>query len=564
MLINKITIKNFRSFGNDEQTIELPIDKGQLILISGGNGEGKSSILQNFDYTLFGKVKGRKKALAMSSLPNRINKELLSTIQFNSNGTQIEVKRGINPNMLELYENNILYDRAGKVNVDDRLQKWIGIDLDTFKSFISLNVSDFKNFISLSTEEKRLLLDKLFNLEAINILNGVLKTIASENKKEMDILEREVLSYQSSMESIRKNLDKAKQSEFETVEQDIIKIKEQITSNKSEWELLKEKKTKIDLKEKELSTKSDDDKREYITIQNEVKNCNISIDLYNSGKCPTCKSDLSGDEHAAIKHSFVDKKDSLLKVSLELQNTIKEWNDKKLKLRKIADDTNSLYGELSSTLRSLKLNLDNLQAKTKNEMVSESIQKFEETITEINTKKVKSEDHLDVNREKSLYHKELSKVFSENGVKKVIIKNIIDPINFFITQNIKKINLPFEVILDETFDAKIFSLGNEIDPETLSTGESKKINLCILIAYLKLIRLKRSINILFLDEVFSSIDIESIDGMLEMIKDFASEYKINIFLVHHAILAAEHFDRILIVEKNIFSKISEKVTHINE
>ena len=29
-------------------------------------------------------------------------------IQFNSNGTQIEVKRGINPNMLELYENNIL------------------------------------------------------------------------------------------------------------------------------------------------------------------------------------------------------------------------------------------------------------------------------------------------------------------------------------------------------------------------------------------------------------------------------------------------------------------------
>ena len=197
-------------------------------------------------------------------------------------------------------------------------------------------------------------------------------------------------------------------------------------------------------------------------------------------------------------------------------------------------------------------------------MVSESIQKFEETITEINTKKVKSEDHLDVNREKSLYHKELSKVFSENGVKKVIINNIIDPINFFITQNIKKINLPFEVILDETFDAKIFSLGNEIDPETLSTGESKKINLCILIAYLKLIRLKRSINILFLDEVFSSIDIESIDGMLEMIKDFASEYKINIFLVHHAILAAEHFDRILIVEKNIFSKISEKVTHINE
>jgi hypothetical protein len=42
MVINKIKIRGFRSFGNNEQIIELESDKGQLILMTGGNGHGKS------------------------------------------------------------------------------------------------------------------------------------------------------------------------------------------------------------------------------------------------------------------------------------------------------------------------------------------------------------------------------------------------------------------------------------------------------------------------------------------------------------------------------------------
>ncbi len=117
--------------------------------------------------------------------------------------------------------------------------------------------------------------------------------------------------------------------------------------------------------------------------------------------------------------------------------------------------------------------------------------------------------------------------------------------------------MPFEVILDETFDAKIYSLGSEIDPETLSSGENKKCNIAIIVAYLKLIKLKRQINILFMDEIFASIDVESIDYILNLLKDFATEYKTNIFLVHHSILSAEYFDKILSINKEIFSTINE-------
>ena len=44
MYIKEIKIKNFKSFGNSEQTLKLSTEKGELILLSGSNGNGKSLV----------------------------------------------------------------------------------------------------------------------------------------------------------------------------------------------------------------------------------------------------------------------------------------------------------------------------------------------------------------------------------------------------------------------------------------------------------------------------------------------------------------------------------------
>jgi ABC-type Mn2+/Zn2+ transport system ATPase subunit len=118
-------------------------------------------------------------------------------------------------------------------------------------------------------------------------------------------------------------------------------------------------------------------------------------------------------------------------------------------------------------------------------------------------------------------------------------------------------SLNFEVKLDETFTAEIRSLGSLVEHDSLSTGEQKLTNICILIAYLKLIRTKKHVNILFLDEVFASVDLDNIQKILTLLKSFSNDYNINIFVVHHAVLNQEMFDRILLIEKNIFSSIAE-------
>ena len=574
MLISELGIKGFKSYGNNEQVLKLNTEKGELILLVGNNGAGKSSLLDSFDYTLYGKTRGKKKRWStLSTLPNRINGELLNRVKFISNGVNVEVKRGISPSVLELWENDVLNERAGKSNIDEKIEDYIGIDLETFKSFISLSINDFKNFISLSNEEKQLLLDKLFNLEVINILNGILKDIAKNNKVRAASFDAEIRTLDDSISSIQRSIDKAierqkeearlaLEREKEDIQSEIDRITGEMNSKKDDYKSLKDKIDKIKEKESELNNELDNEKKQYINTQNDIKNVQREIDLYDSGKCPTCRTDFNSDHFVALRDSFVEKKLSFENIKVEIEGNITKVKERQVKLKVLSESTTTAFNDLNYLLRSYKSEIDKLVQKKTSQTVSVNttpvnIQEFQSTIEELEDKKIVSKDNITICREKDLYYKEMNRIFGEDGVKKSIISGIIKPINHFIAENIKKMSLSFEVRLDETFTAEIKQLGSPIEHDSLSTGETKKVNISILIAYLKLIRTKRHINILFLDEVFSSIDIEGIDSILALLKSFANDYNINIFVVHHAILNQEMFDRILKINKEVFSSIEE-------
>jgi DNA repair exonuclease SbcCD ATPase subunit len=500
-----------------------------------------------------------KKWHKLSSLPNRINGELLNRVKFVANGTEVEIRRGIGPSVLDLIENGVINERAGKANVDEKIEKYIGMDIETFKSFISMSINDFKNFISLTNEEKQLLLDKLFNLEVINILNNILKDINKSNKIRMASLDSEIRTLEDSIDSIKRSIDKAVEKEKENIQQEIDTLVDEMNSKKEEYKTLKEKVDKIKEKETELNEELDNEKKQYINIQNDIKNVQREIDLYDSGKCPTCRTDFNSDHFVTLRASFVEKKEGYEKIKSEVEDNIKLVKERQIKLKGLSEKTTTAFNDLSYLLKNYKGQIDRLNQKKTLETGKKSvnIQEFQNTIVELEDKKSISHDNVTISKEKELYYKELNRIFGEDGVKKSIIAGIIKPINHFITENIKKMGLPFEVRLDETFTAEIRTLGSVVEHDSLSTGENKRINIAILIAYLKLIRTKKHINILFLDEVFSSIDIEGIDSILSLLKSFANDYNINIFVVHHAVLNQEMFDRILRINKDVFSSIEE-------
>ena len=559
MLISQLSIRGFKSYGNNEQILNLNTEKGELILLVGQNGAGKSSLLDSFDYVLYGKCKGKKKKWStLSTLPNRINGELLNKIKFTSNGVEVEIERGISPNVLKLTENGIVNERAGKGNLDEKIEKYIGVDIETFKSFISMSINDFKNFISLSNEEKQILLDKLFNLEIINVLNGILKEINKSNKNLMLKFETEISTLSDSVRSIQNSIERSIEKEKEDIQGEIDSIKELMNSKKEEFNSLKEKVDKIKGKEKELKDELDKEREQWMSIQNDVKNVQKEIDLYNLGKCPTCKTSFEDERFVSLLDILLEKKSSADKIRLEIEGNMTSIKEKQKKLQSIGEIVTNSFNDITYLLKNYKNQIDKLQLKVSSEKSSsKSVQEFENTIKELDDKKSISEEKINSCKEKEIYYKELNKIFSDDGVKKAIIAGIIKPINHFISENVKHMSLPFQVKLDESFNADVRQFGMEIEHDTLSTGETRKLNLAILVAYLKLIRTKRHINILFLDEVFSSIDLEGIESILFLLKEFAISYNVNIFVVHHAIMNKEYFDRIIQIEKNVFSEIKE-------
>jgi DNA repair exonuclease SbcCD ATPase subunit len=568
MYIKEIKIKNFKSFGNNEQTLKINTEKGELILLSGSNGNGKSSLMNSFDYVLYGKCKGNKKKWStLSTLPNRINGSDMSVeIKFESSGTDVCVVRGIGPNTLKLYENGVENDRAGKSNIDEKIENYIGMDLETFKSFISLSINDFKNFISLSNEEKQMLLDKLFNLEVINILNQILKDLNKANKLQLTKFDSEISTLDDSINSIKTSIQKAIEKEKLNIQSEIDAIKTEMDARKEEYVSLKDKVEKIKVKEGELKSEMEKEREQFITLNSEIKSAQKDIDLYNSGKCPTCSTDFSNQHFVDIKDTLIEKKSKLESIKSEIEKNINLIKERQVKLQNISDSTTRSFNDINYLLRNYKAQIDKLQSQKDREsgQVNSNVSEFENTIKDLESKKEISSENQTYCREKEVYYKELSKIFGEDGVKKSIISGIIKPINHFINQNISKMNLPFQVELDETFTAQIKQFGMPIEQDSLSTGETKLINLSILTAYLKLIRTKKNINILFLDEVFSSIDIENIEKILNLLKSFANEYKINIFVVHHAMMNEELFDRILRIDKNVFTEITELVLEKSE
>lgn len=521
-----------------------------------------SSLLNSFDFTLFGKCRGGRdrKWATLASLPNRINGELLNRIKFNSNGTEVEVKRGVAPTFLELIENTIVNERAGKSNINEIIEKYVGMDLESFKSFISMNISDFKNFMSLTNDEKQLLLDKLFNLEVINILNSILKDLNKNNKVRIASYDAEVRTLEDSINNINSSIKKAIEKGKQDIQLEIDNIKSEMVKRKDEYTLLKTKISEIKEKESIIESELDVERKQYSNVQNDIKNAQKEIDLYDMGKCPTCGTDFKSEHFVNMRSVLIEKKNGFTEIKTTIEENAKLIKERQTKLKDLKDITNKSFNDLNYLLQNYKAQIEKLNIKKSQESTDTfNIQEFENSIKDFTTKKEISITNRTLSKEKELYYKELNRIFGEDGVKKSIISSIIKPINAYISENVRSMGLPFTVTLDETFTAEIKHLGTIIDQDTLSTGEAKLTNICILIAYLKLIRTKKHINILFLDEVFSSVDVDNIQKILILLKSFANDYNINIFVVHHAVLNREMFDRVIRIEKNIFSQLIEDV-----
>jgi len=550
MRIRKIEWKNFASYGNRKQTLEFP-DEACLFQVVGSNGVGKTTISQVISFCLYGKIEGKK----LGDIPNRINGHAWTRIEFENGNRIITVERGLDPSLFNLYIDGVLYDQAGNRNIQDYLaDDIIGIPYYVFNNTISLSINDFKSFIKMSPQDKRAIVDKIFGFHILNQMREALKGESRKIKEKLDELrgslgstERSIEKSNSEMELLLNTIEQESKDQLDQLKESLEKFKNLKDIHSGKIEDFKKKETEI----RNLLNSANGSLIESRSRYNELER---RLKLYDSEKCPTCESSLTTEFHASIKESLVEDKNNSL-------NEINDFDSELKKLKAVESDTLKTKGDLLDKGSKIQSRINEILReiqKIESSKVDNQVSALKRILDKLDEDKNSLGSDLIKADEKNLWVKKLDDILGEKGIKQMAIKTILPSLNSEIVNLLSEMNLEYQVIFDEEFKATLYHMGAEIPVPTLSTGEMKKVDFVVLISIMKLMKLKFStINLLFLDELFSSVDPEGVHSILKILKKNSKEMGLNIFVINHAPMPHEIFDWKLEVSKtNNFSSIS--------
>ena len=549
MKIRKVEWKNFSSYGNKKQTLEFP-ETSCLFQVVGENGAGKTSISQVISFCLYGKVEGKK----LGDIPNRINGNTWTSVEFESNGRIIKVERGLEPSFFGLSIDGIKYDQSGTKNVQDYLSDdLIGIPFYVFNNTISLSINDFKSFIKMSPQDKRAIVDKIFGFHILNQMREALKGEAKKIKESIDILSAKVQSTENSINQSSEEMESLLNVIEQEAKDQLQSLNETLDKFKNVQSLHSEKIKEFKVHEQEINDLFTSSSRTLIESRTKYQELERRLKLYQSEKCPTCESSLDSEFHSSLKDSLIKEKDESLEKFNECEEALRDIKIKETEMRAQKSDLQTKGAKIDAKINEILSEIRRLENTDKDKQVESLkriIERLEEDKNKLAAEVLKTSD-------KNIWVKKLDDVLSEKGVKQMAIKTILPSLNSEIFDLLREMHLDYQVVFDEEFKASLYHMGVEIPVQSLSTGEMKKVDFVVLISIMKLMKLKFStINLLFLDELFSSVDPEGVHSILRILQKNSRNMGLNIFVINHAPMPHEIFDWKLDVTKtNNFSSI---------
>ena len=553
MRILNLEFKNFASYGNTVQKLKFEKDHNDLILLSGVNGSGKSSISKAIIYALYGKVDNEN----LKDLPNRINNSLWCRCSLESKGSHIEIERGMYPHILNVKINGVEYDVAGKSNIQDFLDTEIyEIPYNVFKNLIILSVNDFKSFLSMSPYDKKQIIDKIFGFSILNDMRNIVKSKRKDTSDMLRLCEKEISSIDDSILSVNEKIEDYKIKLQQKSKADSAALKEQLDKIVDTMQKVQDALDKIEDKEETIDDKLSKANKQQSSLKSEILSIKKSLELYNNKCCPLCQAPLDDDFHTNIKNNYEHDLEHITEEYSKCVETTKKIKEKYNELIEKKDEVKSKKSTLKIKKNNLQKEIDRIETNNV-ELNDDTLFNFESLISEFTNKKSVKEDERSKTTIENNYLEIFESILSDEGIKSLALKNILPHFNSIISKLCVELNVPYNVKFNEKFDCVITAMSQEINVKSLSTGEKKRIDFAVIIALLKMIKLRfPTLNILFLDEIFSSIDMDGINNIIKVLRDNIKEMNINAFVINHSPLPGEYFDKYIEVYKEGgFSKL---------
>lgn len=544
IVFKSVSWKNFLSTGNSPNKVLL--NKSPTTLIIGKNGEGKSTILDALCFSLFGKP---FRNVNKGQLINSINgKGCLVEVEFDINGKEYKIIRGIKPNVFEIWCDNemINQDAASRDYQKILEQQILRLNYKTFTQVVILGSASFVPFMQLSSSQRREVIEDILDIRIFSTMNSLLKQKAQETKDAISHIESEIKSAKDRVESqqtIIKTIAEAKTESINNIVSKISANNAEILQAEGEIELIVSEISalKASIANKENVTEDIDKAKSFKSkLLQKVETCEHHSEFFSEHDvCPSCNQDIAEEYKASIVKDLNEKMlDNNNKID-ELETVLTNLNANLSKINEVVGQITDKNIELStrnSTITLLNKQIRELEAET---------QRVKSDTTNIDEEKTKlkdlAQDALNKITQKNqlLEHRNIEEVanvlLKDTGIKTAIIREYLPAMNKLINKYLNAMDTYIHFELDEAFNEKIKSrFRDEFTYASFSEGEKMRIDLAILFTWRSIAKMKNSVNtnLLLLDEIFdSSLDTAGTDYFLNLMNTLGDQS--NIFVISH-------------------------------
>ena len=543
IVFEKVRWRNFLSTGN--AFTEIDIGKSPTTLIVGSNGSGKSTLIDALTFALFNKP---FRKIKVAQLINSINqKDGLVEVEFSIGASKYKIRRGIKPNIFEIYQNNILVNQdAHSKDYQQFLEKQIlKLNYKSFTQIVVLGSSSFIPFMQLPAPHRREVIEDLLDIQIFTRMNDILKvemtTLAQnfkDTEKDLDV----VIQKRDLQEQYIGRLDEQRKKSAHEINDKISKSKKNIDGYQRDITDLQEQ---IDTLQKGIIDEEVVSKRlkKITSLQDalEKNKGRIAKDItfyLENDECNTCKQPIDPAFKTKILDARQDKAKEIELASIELDNKFNDVNnrineivDTQNKITQIQYNINSLNANIQAENRSIdSYNIDitkiNEVENSEDEMLK--LQDYRQEETKLRDEKTKLNDER--------YYAEISgNLLKDTGIKTKIINQYLPVINHYVNHYLQSLDFFVQFNLDNSFKETIKSRHrDEFSYASFSEGEKLRIDLSLLFTWRTIAKMKNSTNtnLLILDEVFdSSLDNNGTDEFLKILNTMAKG--INAFVISH-------------------------------
>jgi DNA repair exonuclease SbcCD ATPase subunit len=518
-------------------------------------------MLDAISFALYGKA---FRNINKKQLLNSINqKDLQVELAFKIGAKDYNVKRGIKPNVFEIWCNGELLNQdAAARDYQSYLEESIlKLNYKSFGQVVVLGSSTFVPFMQLKASERRAVIEDLLDIQIFTVMNTLLKGKVSNNKEEI-----QEIKYQ--IDLLKNSIDNAKlhnESIRELKEGEVVKLKEKL---KEQIALIEDEQAAVEtiMGEVQQMAEGVSDKAgmkkklqelEKIDGQLSTKLSKLRKDINfyeDHDNCPTCKQGIEHEFKQETIEESTGKITEIEKAQTELDNRLGSVNKRLGEIDDVETEMASKNLEMSEHNANYKMAM-NVCKSIKGELTeaeesveaidNSEIKKFEDDMTTYHTKQSQLFDDKEM---LSL----VASMLKDGGIKTRIIKQYVPVMNKLINKYLAAMDFFVQFELDENFNETIKSRFRDVFTyASFSEGEKLRIDLALLFTWRSVSKLRNSVstNLLIMDEIMdSSLDNAGTEEFLKIINEITADS--NVFIISHkGDQLYEKFDQVIRFEK---------------